>query len=152
MSVEGLLGTQEEEAARRLIAQASQALSRLDPEIPQDFLPQLYGRAVVDDLVGYEPDMLAQLGRRAWEFLRIRRPGAPKVRFDVIEPEPASPAISPSSAPATTSSPARSAISKRCLTAPSASCGRRMCRCFAVPAHPSPSPRRFALSWRSRAR
>src|SRR5262249_1722286 len=41
---------------------------------------------------GYDPATLAQLGRRAWEFLRIRRPGAAKIRFDVIEPEPAMPA------------------------------------------------------------
>ena len=85
MSVEGLLGTEEEHAARRLIEQANDALATLDPAVPKNFLPDLYGRAAADDLVGYEPRMLARLGREAWAFLRTRRPGAPKIRFETLQ-------------------------------------------------------------------
>ncbi len=85
MSVEGLLGTEEEDAARRLIERAAGALVDLDPNVPTNFLPQLYGRAVADDLVGYEPETLAKLGKEAWAFLGTRRPGAPKIRFETLQ-------------------------------------------------------------------
>ena len=85
MSVEGLLGTEEENAARRLIERANDLLAGLDPNIPKNFLPELYGRAVADDLMGYEPETLAQLGKETWAFLRTRRPGAPKIRFDTLQ-------------------------------------------------------------------
>jgi glutamate dehydrogenase len=85
MSIEGLLGTEEEDAARRLIEQANDALASLDPDVPKNFLPELYGRAVADDLTGYEPEILARLGQEAWAFLRMRRPGAPKIRFDTLQ-------------------------------------------------------------------
>jgi glutamate dehydrogenase len=81
MSVEGLLGTEEESAARRLIEHAGGILVTLDPHIPKNFLSQLYARAAADDLLGYEPQTLAQIGKEAWAFLRTRRPGAPKIRF-----------------------------------------------------------------------
>ena len=85
MSVEGLLGTEEEAAAHRLIEQANSALFALNPEIPAHFLPQLYRRAVADDLVGYEPATLAQLASDTWAFLGMRRPGAPKIRIETMQ-------------------------------------------------------------------
>jgi glutamate dehydrogenase len=85
MSVEGLLGTEEERAARQLIEQAGGILDTLDPHIPKTFLSQLFARAAADDLLGYEPRTLAQLGQQAWAFLGTRRPGAPKIRFDILQ-------------------------------------------------------------------
>ena len=85
MSVEGLLGAEEEQAARRLVEQANAALAGLDLDIPKDFLPALYGRAVTDDLMAYEPAALAQLGKEAWAFLRKRRPGSAKVSFNTFQ-------------------------------------------------------------------
>jgi glutamate dehydrogenase len=85
MSVEGLLGTEEENTARRLIERANDLLASLDPNVPKNFLPELYGRAVADDLMGYEPETLAQLGKETWAFLRMRRPGAPKIHFDILQ-------------------------------------------------------------------
>src|SRR5690242_350432 len=85
MSAEGLLGTEEEQAARRLIERANDALGALDPNVPRNFLPDLYGRAAADDLAGCPPDMLAQLGRDSWHFLRTRRPGVPKIRFQTVQ-------------------------------------------------------------------
>src|SRR5436190_8260965 len=85
MPVEGLLGTEEEQAARRLIERANDTLSALDPNVPKNFLPDLYGRAAADDLAGFPPNMLAQLGKEAWHFLRTRRPGVPKLRFQTLQ-------------------------------------------------------------------
>ena len=85
MSVEGLLGTEEENAARRLIERANDLLASFDPNIPKNFLSELYGRAVADDLTGYEPKTLAQLGKETWTFLRTRRPGAPKIHFATLQ-------------------------------------------------------------------
>ncbi len=85
MSVEGLLGTEEESAARQLIERASVALASLEPKIPKSFLSQLYGRAVADDLAGYQPATLAQLAKETWASLRMRRPGEPKIRFDTLQ-------------------------------------------------------------------
>src|SRR5688572_4165366 len=85
MSVEGLLGTEEENAARQLIERANDLLTNLDPNVPKNFLPGLYGRAVADDLLGYEPKTLAQLGKETWSFLRTRRPGAPKIHFGILQ-------------------------------------------------------------------
>jgi glutamate dehydrogenase len=85
MSVEGLLGTEEESAARRLIEQASGLLATIDPNIPKNFVSQLYARAVAEDLLGYEPQTLAQFGKEAWSFLLRRRRGEPKIRFLTLD-------------------------------------------------------------------
>jgi glutamate dehydrogenase len=85
MSVEGLLGTEEERAARQRIEQASGILGTLDATIPNSFLSQLFARAAADDLLGYEPPTLARLAQEAWAFLKNRRPGAPKIRFGTLQ-------------------------------------------------------------------
>jgi glutamate dehydrogenase len=82
MPVEGLLGSKEEQAARQLIEQASADLAARDGKIPKDFLAQLFGRVAADDMVSYAPGQLAQLAQDAWAFLAIRKPGAPKIRFE----------------------------------------------------------------------
>ena len=82
MPVQGLVGAEEDHAARQLIEQAGQVLGTLDPHIPKSFPVQLFGRAAADDLLGYDPRALALIAQEAWSFLGTRRPGAPKIRFD----------------------------------------------------------------------
>jgi glutamate dehydrogenase len=82
MPAEGLLGTEEERAARQLIEQAGLLLSALDADIPKSFLAELFASAAADDVVGYEAQELAELARDAWSFLAVRKPAAPKVRFE----------------------------------------------------------------------
>ncbi|MEX0752757.1 MAG: NAD-glutamate dehydrogenase, partial [Xanthobacteraceae bacterium] len=82
MPVEGLLGAEEDQAARQLLEQAGKILGALDGKIPKSFLPQLFARAAADDLIGHDPDTLAKLAQEAWAFMETRRPGAPKIRFD----------------------------------------------------------------------
>ena len=80
MGVEGLLGTEEERSARRLIEQAGALLSG-HGGTPPGFLDRLFVHAAPEDLIGYQPAELASLAEAAWEFLAIRKPGAPKIRF-----------------------------------------------------------------------
>src|SRR5688572_11118928 len=85
MSVEGLLGSEEEKTARRLLEQASQTLAKRQSSIPESFVTQFYGRAVSDDLMAYAPATLARLANEAWAFLAARRPGAPKIRLETTQ-------------------------------------------------------------------
>jgi glutamate dehydrogenase len=83
MAVEGLLGTDDERAARQLVETAS-ALLAGRADIPKTFLAQLFGRAVAEDLLRYTPAELAQLAANTWAFIGTRKPGAPKIRFERV--------------------------------------------------------------------
>src|SRR4051812_13542871 len=78
---EGLLGTDEERAARQLVEAASGLLSAR-ADIPKSFLAQLFGGAVAEDLLRYTPEELAAFAATTWSFAGTRRPGAPKIRFE----------------------------------------------------------------------
>src|SRR6266571_2971082 len=82
MPIERLLDTDEERAARRLIEQAGTILTGLYGDMPESFAAQLFARAAPEDLVRYEPRELAALAEEAWGFLKERKPGIPKIRFD----------------------------------------------------------------------
>jgi glutamate dehydrogenase len=75
----------EETAARALVAEAGAALSSRRPAVPRNFVAQLYGRAVPEDLVHYTAADLAQLAERAWDFLREREPGVSKIRCETVD-------------------------------------------------------------------
>jgi glutamate dehydrogenase len=79
-----LPGSDTDNAARALIAQAGATLSASHPDIPPSYAAQLFARAVPEDVVHYAADDLAQLAERAWEFLGDRAPGAPKIRFETV--------------------------------------------------------------------
>ena len=70
--------------ASRTIERAAVELSGTQRAIPGDFLEQLFGRAVPEDIVHYGAPDLAVLCERAWNFLSERAPGAPKIRFDTV--------------------------------------------------------------------
>ncbi len=50
--------------------------------IPATFVDALFGRASPEDLAAYERDSLIGFARDAWAALAIRRPDAPKIRYD----------------------------------------------------------------------
>jgi glutamate dehydrogenase len=83
MSVE-LPGSEEEGAAYAAIEQAGVALAGARNDIPAGFVARLYGRAVPEDVVRYGPTDLAALAGRAWDFLSVRQPGAPKIRCETV--------------------------------------------------------------------
>ncbi len=71
-------------AARADIEQAGAAMSARRNDIPATFLAQLYARAVPEDLIHYAPADLADLAERAFDFLKDRPPGAPKIRCATV--------------------------------------------------------------------
>src|ERR1039458_7415955 len=69
-----------EVAARAAIEQAAPALTARRNDIPATFVAQLYARAVAEDVLCYAAADLAELAERAFDFLKDRPPGAPKIR------------------------------------------------------------------------
>ena len=77
-------GSDAEDTARKLIEQASAALSGRDRGIPQNFAAQLFARAVPEDVAQYGSEDLALLAERAWKFLVERKAGVPKIHFGAV--------------------------------------------------------------------
>ena len=75
---------QRESAARAVTEKAGTALSARRSDIPSTFVAQLYERAVAEDVLCYAAADLAALAERAFDFLRERRPGAPKIRCENV--------------------------------------------------------------------
>ena len=75
-------GNSEESAARATIEQAGASLARRRSEIPANFIKQLYGRAVPEDVIRYAPDDLATLAAGAYDFIAERQSGMPKIRCE----------------------------------------------------------------------
>src|SRR5215831_9237533 len=73
MRLERLLDTEDERAARRLIEQAGTIVTGLYGDMPESFAAQLFARAAPE---------LAALAEEAWAFLKERRPGSAKARFE----------------------------------------------------------------------
>ncbi|MFN3658615.1 MAG: NAD-glutamate dehydrogenase [Pseudolabrys sp.] len=74
----------EEALAREVLARAGAALAEASRDIPADFLTQLFGHVVPEDVVRYGPGDLAMLVECAWDFLRERPAGAAKVRCETV--------------------------------------------------------------------
>ena len=82
MAVQGLVGTEEERAGKRLIEQMGTILTGLRDDMPAGFAAALFGRAASEDLIAYEARELASLAEEAWAFLTERKHGVPKIRLD----------------------------------------------------------------------
>ncbi len=76
--------SEHENAARAVIEQAGAALNARRSDIPATFVAQLYARSVADDVLCYAAADLAELAERAFDFLKERQPGAPKIRCDTV--------------------------------------------------------------------
>ena len=75
----------------------------------ESFVELLFTRTAPEDLAAYSASELAALARDAWSFLQVRKPGAPKLRFE--------PAIAP---PGTKANPKATAATvptmlRRCI-------------------------------------
>jgi glutamate dehydrogenase len=76
--------SEHDNAARAEIELAGATLAKRRNDIPASFVAQLYARAVPDDVLCYAPGDLADLAERAFDFLSVRRPGAPKIRCETV--------------------------------------------------------------------
>src|SRR5882757_2263585 len=74
----------ENSAASSLIDTAAAMLVGGRSDIPPSFTAHIYARAVPEDVVRYGAEDLAMLAERAYEFLRERQPGTPKVRCETV--------------------------------------------------------------------
>src|SRR5579872_2379398 len=89
MAVQSIPSAVEDEVAGpALVAAAAAELERRQPGIPADFVTALFGQAVPEDLDRYRPDELAAIAERSWSFIRERRPGAAKIRFEAAAAPP----------------------------------------------------------------
>ena len=76
--------SEHESAARAVIEQAGAALNARRSDITATFVAQLYARSVADDVLCYAAADLAELAERAFDFLKERQPGVPKIRCDTV--------------------------------------------------------------------
>ncbi|HLF23166.1 MAG TPA: hypothetical protein VI565_04520, partial [Burkholderiales bacterium] len=80
----GFSASKQESTAQAVIAQAGAALGERRSDIPPTFIAQLYGYAVPEDVARYAAADLADLAERAYDFMRERQPGAPKIRCETV--------------------------------------------------------------------
>ncbi|MPZ58135.1 MAG: NAD-glutamate dehydrogenase, partial [Rhizobiales bacterium] len=86
--LERLPGAGEESKAHRLIGSAVALLGGTRPDIPSDFVVQLWHSASPEDLLQYPREALARITEDTWAFLARRTPGVPKIRFEPLRREP----------------------------------------------------------------
>ncbi|MCZ7661162.1 MAG: NAD-glutamate dehydrogenase [Xanthobacteraceae bacterium] len=82
MDADATHGTDEERIARRLVELAGTILSGLRGDMPESFAELLFARAAPEDLIRFEAREIASLAEDAWSFLKERKPGAPRIRFE----------------------------------------------------------------------
>ncbi len=76
--------SEHENPARAAIEQASTALAARRSDVPATFVAQLYARALAEDVLCYAVADLADLAERAFDFLKQRQPGGPKIRCETV--------------------------------------------------------------------
>jgi len=76
-------------SSQALIETAAALMAGRRRDIPPDFLAEMFGHAVPDDLEQYRPEELAHFAEHAWSFLLERKPGAPKIGFAPARAMPA---------------------------------------------------------------
>jgi glutamate dehydrogenase len=91
MAVPNIPRTESDSGGPALIAAASAALAKRKPDVPKDFVEELFGLAVPDDLDRYGPEELASIAERSWQLLSQRPVATPKIRF---EPAPTTRGVS----------------------------------------------------------
>ncbi|MGE3869349.1 MAG: NAD-glutamate dehydrogenase domain-containing protein, partial [Pseudorhodoplanes sp.] len=78
MNIQGMIGSDEDGSARRLIARAAELVQGT---AEAGFVGALYAGAAPEDLAGYEAEELVALARDACAFFSERKPGTPKIRM-----------------------------------------------------------------------
>src|SRR6478752_7778001 len=75
----------EEDAGQHLLRDVTAQLASdtgASARVPADFATRLFGQVIFEDLAPYSAAELAGLTRHAWDFLKARKPGTPKIRLE----------------------------------------------------------------------
>jgi glutamate dehydrogenase len=75
-------------ASPALLEAAAALLAKRRPDIPADFIAELFGLAVPEDLERYGAEELAAIAAQSWLLLAERTAGVPKLRFDPMALKP----------------------------------------------------------------
>ena len=81
MAVQNIPRPEEDPPRETLVPSATSLLAGRRRDIPADFLTELYGWAVPDDLERCNPEELSAVGEQSWSFLLERKPNAAKIAF-----------------------------------------------------------------------
>jgi glutamate dehydrogenase len=81
MAAENTSGIEGEQAAPVLIEAATALLAERRPDIPPNFVVDLFGRTAAEDLLRYQADELALLAEQAFALLANRKPAEPVIRL-----------------------------------------------------------------------
>ena len=81
MAVQNIPRPEDDSAGEALVGAAASLLAARRRDIPRDFLAELYGHAVPDDLERSDPEELAGIAEQSWSFLLERKPGTSKIGF-----------------------------------------------------------------------
>ncbi|MBI4274172.1 MAG: NAD-glutamate dehydrogenase, partial [Rhizobiales bacterium] len=81
MAREGLHGTEEERAVRKLVDQAAEILATRGSAVQKVFVAEMFEHTSAEDLAAYAPLDIASLSESAFAFIAARKSGAPKIRF-----------------------------------------------------------------------
>lgn len=87
---EDFMTSSEEDAGQdllRKVAALIEAGKDGSGRVPADFSTRLFGNVIFEDLAPYSPEELAALTRKAWAFLRVRKPGVPKISLEDGPPD-----------------------------------------------------------------
>jgi len=71
---------EDEEAARQLLSDANTIFRNRGANVPADFVTQVFGDAVPEDVVHYQAAEIAEIADGTWRFLGERQPQTPKIR------------------------------------------------------------------------
>src|SRR5262245_37296536 len=92
--LERLPGAGQEGEAHRLIGATVALLGARRPDLPPDFVVQIWHTAPPEDLLRHSREALAGMAEDAWAFLASRQPGTPKIHFSAPHREPGAGAYS----------------------------------------------------------
>jgi glutamate dehydrogenase len=81
MAVQNIPRPEADDTTHTVIEAAAALLAGRRRDIPQDFVVDLYGHAVPDDLERYRPEELAGIAEQSWVFLQERKAGTAKIDF-----------------------------------------------------------------------
>src|SRR5262245_45560014 len=76
---------EDENTARQLLEDANTILLSRVPNVPSDFVVEIFAGAAPEDLVHYQASEIAAIAEETWRFFGERRPHTPKIRVGTAQ-------------------------------------------------------------------